>query len=152
MALIVHPADPRDPPVTAILQQSHALMSELFEPEENSYLSVEELCDETVHMFAAALDGVIVGTGALAVKAGYGEVKSMFTLPAARGHGAAAALLDHIETTARALNLPLLRLETGDVLDSAQRLYRAKGFTTCAAFGDYDPNAPRSVYMEKRLV
>lgn len=81
---------------------------------------------------------------------GYGEVKSMFTAPAARGKGVAAALLRQIEDHARQLKLPYLRLETGDELAEAVRLYERHDFRRCGVFGDYRPNA-FSVFMEKPL-
>ncbi|MBE0414556.1 GNAT family N-acetyltransferase, partial [Yoonia sp.] len=88
--------------------------------------------------------------GALAVKDGYGEIKSMFVSETARGQGIADALLRQIEDQARADGLPLLRLETGDALHAAQRLYARHGFTPCGPFGDY-PAAKTSVFMEKPL-
>ena len=64
--------------------------------------------------------------------------------------GVAAAILRALEDEARTLGLPLLRLETGDPLASAVRLYERAGFTRCGIFGDYRPN-DSSVYMKKPL-
>ena len=125
-------------------------MQELYPPEDNYALDVEELCAPHIHFFAACEEGETLGTGALAVFDGYGEVKSMFTAPAARGKGVAAALLRQIEDQARQLKLPYLRLETGDELAEAVRLYERHGFRRCGIFGSYAPNAS-SVFMEKPL-
>ena len=89
--IIVEPTNPHDPQATALLQTSHMLMQSLFPPEDNAYLSIEELCAEHVHFFAARRGTVVRGTGALAVKDGYGEIKSMFVDPDARGQGVAPA-------------------------------------------------------------
>lgn len=150
MTVIVGPGDPRAPKVTALLQDSHALMQRLFAPEENHFLSVDALCGPGIHFYVAQEDGAALGTGALAVKDGYGEIKSMFVADAARGRGIAGAILHRIEAEALRLNLPLLRLETGDTLEAARRLYARKGFAERGPFGDYRDNGT-SVFMEKRL-
>ena len=55
-----------------------------------------------------------------------------------------------LEAEARAQGLPLMRLETGDDLYPAHRLYERHGFLRCGPFGDY-VDGPHSVFMEKRL-
>jgi putative acetyltransferase len=55
-----------------------------------------------------------------------------------------------LEARAREAGLPVLKLETGDTLHEAHRLYRRHGFTDCGPFGDYE-EGPHSVFMEKRL-
>ena len=117
--LIVERADPLAPGPKALLEASHALMREMFEPEENYFLDFEALRGDDVRFFAAREGGETLGTGALALKDGYGEVKSMFTADAARGRGVAAAILRALEDEARSLELPLLRLETAEALDVA---------------------------------
>ena len=154
MTIIVEPGDPRHPEATALLRQSHQLMQELFAPEENHFLSIDALCGEDILFFVAREYDTTLGTGALALRhdAGgpYGEVKSMFTAPFARGRGAAGLILDRLENEARTRDLPVIRLETGNLLEAAHRVYRARGFTDCGPFGDYIAH-PSSVFMEKRL-
>lgn len=150
MSMVVEKGDPRDVQATALLRQSHALMQELFDPEENHFLSVDALCSPDIRFFVARDGNVTLGTGALALRARYGEVKSMFTAPEGRGRGVAGAILDRIEAEARAEGLPALRLETGDKLEAAHRLYRGRGFVECGPFGDYTANSS-SLFMEKRL-
>lgn len=149
--LIVEEADPRAEGPRALLEASHDLMRALFPPEDNYFLDFDALCGDDVRFFAARLGDTTLGTGALALRPGYGEVKSMFTDPAARGKGVAGALLRRIEDEARTLNLPLLRLETAAALDAAMRLYQGQGFAQCALFGDYRPNQT-SIFMEKPLI
>lgn len=148
--IIVEPADPRAPAVTALLQQSHALMQSLFPPEDNFFLSIDDLCQPDIHFFAARDGSTFLGTGGLARRQGYGEVKSMFVDPAARGRGVGDALLRQIIDQARTDGLPMLKLETGDVLHDAHRLYARHGFRVCGPFGDY-PLAASSLFMELPL-
>ncbi|PIV80206.1 MAG: GNAT family N-acetyltransferase [Rhodobacteraceae bacterium CG17_big_fil_post_rev_8_21_14_2_50_63_15] len=142
--------DPRDPGATALLRASHALMESLFPPEENFHLDIDALCAPDIRFFTARAAGSVLGTGALAIRDGYGEVKSMFVDEAARGRGVAEAILRRIEDEARTLALPCLRLETGISLHAALRLYRRHGFEHCRAFGDY-PDSASSIFMEKPL-
>ena len=148
--LIIEEGDPRAPGPRALLEASHALMQASFPPEDIYALDIEALTAPGIHFFTARRGPDTLSTGALAVLDGYGELKSMFTTPAARGQGVAAALLRRIEDETRALGLPLLRLETGAALVSAVRLYERHGFARCGIFGDYQPNET-SLYMEKTL-
>lgn len=150
MTIIVEPADPRHPEAEALLRQSHALMQELFAPEENHFLSIDALCANDVLFFVAREYDTTLGTGALALRGDYAEVKSMFTAPFARGKGVAGLILDRLENEARSRDLGWLRLETGDTLEAAHRLYRAKGFEICGPFGEYQANKS-SIFMEKPL-
>lgn len=140
--------DPRDPGAAALLRASHALMQSLFPPEENFFLEIDALCAPDIRFFTARIDDRVLGTGALAIRDGYGEVKSMFVSETARGQGVAGALLERIQAEARALGLPCLRLETGNLLHDAHRLYARHGFAPRGPFGDY-PDAPSSIFLEK---
>ena len=148
--IIVARTDPHHPQATALLKQSHALMESLFPPEDNFYLDIDDLTDPSIFFFTATRGDTICGTGALAIKDGYGEVKSMFVAEDARGKGVAAALLRQIEDQARECGLPMLKLETGDILHDAHRVYARHGFVACGVFGDY-ANAGSSIFMEKLL-
>ncbi|WP_297773190.1 GNAT family N-acetyltransferase [uncultured Roseovarius sp.] len=148
--IIVEAADPRHPQASALLRASHALMESLFPPEDNFFLDIEALTAPDIRFFTARSGDRILGTGALALRDGYGEVKSMFVDDAARGRGVADALLRRIEDEARDLGLPCLRLETGSLLEAAHRLYARHGFETSGPFGDY-PESASSIFMEKAL-
>ncbi|RBI71461.1 GNAT family N-acetyltransferase [Roseovarius sp. TE539] len=149
--LTIARTDPRSDGARRLLEDSHAMMRALFPPDQNYFLDLEALCAPGIHFFSAAEDSRVLGTAALVERPGYGEVKSMFTDPQARGRGVAGALLRRIEDQARSLDLPCLRLETGTVLTSALRLYEKHGFVARDIFGDYRPN-DSSVYMEKPLL
>ena len=148
--ITVAPTDPRAEGPATLLAQSHALMNEMFPADACHYLDLDALCAENIRFFAAREGSDVVGTGALAIMDGYGEVKSMFTAEAGRGKGVAAAVLRMVEDTARDEGLPLLRLETGTGLDAAHRLYGRFGFETCGPFGGYT-ESPYSIFMEKTL-
>lgn len=146
----VERGDPHHPQATALLQASHALMRELFPSDSNHFLSIDALAGNGISFFMARQDDQVVGTGALANRGEYGEIKSMFVDPAARGAGVAGAILDALEVEARRQALVVLRLETGHALHDAHRLYERRGFAYRGAFGDY-ANDPMSLFMEKRL-
>lgn len=148
--MIIEQTDPRAPQAIALLHASHALMEKLFPPEDNCYLSITDLCAPNIRFFTAREGGTLLGCGALKNLQAYGELKSMFTAPSARGKGAASAILVRIEQDARALNLSALKLETGDLLHNAHKLYAKHGFTLCGPFGDYAANKT-SLFMEKPL-
>lgn len=148
--LVIEEADPNAPGPRALLEASHALMQDLFPPEDNHFLSLQDLKQPGIHFFHAREGTLTLGTGALAEQPNYGEVKSMFTAPEARCKGVAAALLRQIEDRARDLGLPALRLETGNSLHAALTLYERHGFRRCGPFGAYKANAT-SVFYEKAL-
>ncbi|QIE47623.1 GNAT family N-acetyltransferase [Pseudohalocynthiibacter aestuariivivens] len=148
--LIVEPAHPLDDGPRALLEQSHDLMTTLFEPEENYFLGFDALCAPEVHFIVAREGDAVLGTAAVVDKGDYGEVKSMFTSPAARGKGVGAALMRAIEDHARTAKLSVLKLETARELPAAIRLYERHGFTECDRFGDYIPNNT-SYFMQKQI-
>lgn len=150
MTLEIAAADPRAPEITALLRASHALMQSLFPAESNHYLSIDALAAPDIRFFAARKGGAALGCAALALKDGYGEVKSMFVSPDARGGGVGEALLNAVEAAAGDAGLAVLRLETGDALHAAHRLYQRAGFTFRGPFGDYE-DGPHSIFMEKPL-
>lgn len=150
MTLKVVPGNPRDAGATALLEASHALMQSLYPAEDNHFLSIDALCAPDIRFFVALHGDKTIGCAALALNPGYGELKSMFVDPAARGIGAADALMRILEDSARECGLPLLALETGDTLFAAHKLYARHGFTQCGPFGAYTENGS-SLFMEKPL-
>lgn len=150
MTISISIEDPRLPEVEALLRESHTLMQALFSPEENHFLSVDELCANNVLLFIGRIEGVAAGSGALSIQEGYGEVKSMFTSRDFRNRGVAEAILVKIEEEAQGRELPYLRLETGDLLHEAHRLYNRHGFVERGPFGAYEENGS-SIFLEKSL-
>jgi putative acetyltransferase len=150
--LSIEPADPTTPQARTLLEASHAVMGALFPQEANHFLSVEKLKAPHINFFVAKEVDDVLGCAALADHGSYGEVKSMFVASQARRRGVADRLLSHLEDTARSKAMTTLCLETGQPgLEAAHRLYERHGFKDCAAFGDYEADAPYSRYMELKL-
>jgi len=150
MTISIEYASPRHPEIRNLLQASHDLMGSLFPAEANHFLSIDALCEAHIHFFGVRVDGVYRACGALAVKEGYGELKSIFTGPDARGRGLGQKIIQRLEGTARDLGLSQLKLETGPLLHDAHRLYEREGFVLCGPFGEYE-SAEFSVFMSKDL-
>lgn len=148
--MIIAKTDPHDPQATTLLKQSHALMQSLFPPEDNFYLDIDDLCAPDIHFFTARENGTVIGTGAVAIKPDYAEIKSMFVSQDARGKGAAAAILRQLIDTAQTEGATVMKLETGNVLHAAHALYEKHGFTRCDPFPPYN-DAGSSIFMEKPL-
>ena len=148
--IAVEPTDPRTPEATALLQASHTLMESLFPSDACHYLSIDALCVPEIHFVTARRCEVIMGCGAIGMRNGYGELKSMFVDEGSRGQGVADAILRALKDHARATGLSELKLETGTGLDAAHRLYFRHGFSICGPFGDYVEHE-FSVFMEKSL-
>jgi len=140
-----HPDDAAD-----LIAQNHALMQRHYRDADNHALDTAALAEAGMVFLVAEQAGAVLGCGALAMRGEHAEIKAMFTAPEARGKGVATALLQALEARARGADVTRLRLETGEALAEAMRLYRRMGFTRCGAFGDY-PDTGASVFMEKRL-
>lgn len=78
------------------------------------------------------------------------EVKRMYVAPGARRRGYARAVLDHLETTARAAGADVMVLETGTAQPEAIRMYVAAGYEIVENFGHY-AWSPKSRCFGKRL-
>ena len=152
--LIVEPGDPRDPAASALLQASHALMAELFPAEDNHALDIEDLCTPDIRFFIAREGKRLArGTGALTIRQGYGEVKSMFVslrAPAAKASlppSCARSRTKPAPTACTALQTRNRPRRTGRRPSASMS---ATVSPAAAIFGDYAPNTT-SVFMEKSL-
>ena len=121
-------------------------------PEYCSHLTVEQMADRDTTVFVAREDGEAVACGALRRHGdGIGEVKRMYTVPAAQGRGIGGGILERIEELARSEGFSRLVLETGHVHPAAWRVYERGGFSRCGPVLDY-PESAYSVFYEKLLV
>jgi putative acetyltransferase len=150
MSIRVRQADPLSAEGRALLAQSHAFMAAKYPPEHVFALPAEALAESHVRFFIAEFEGRAVGCAALANKGAYGEVKSVFVAPEGRGKGAGAALVSALVAEAEAQGLPWMRLESGDDLYEAHRLYQRHGFAMSGPFGDYQ-EGPHSIFMERPM-
>ncbi len=147
----IRPEPPRQPEIIALLEASDANAQALYPPESNHLLDVASLEKPTVRFFVARRDGAAIGCGAIVLAGdGTAEIKRMFVTEAARGTGTAQALMETLETAARAEGIATLRLETGIHSHAALRLYERHGYTVRGPFGSYAED-PLSVFMEKAI-
>jgi ribosomal protein S18 acetylase RimI-like enzyme len=65
------------------------------------------------------------------------EIKRMYVAPAARRRGHAAAVLAHLEQTAREAGAEAMVLETGTPQRGAIAMYQAAGYVLVESFGHY---------------
>jgi putative acetyltransferase len=63
-----------------------------------------------------------------------GEIKRLYTLPAARGHGVGRMLIEGIVSAGRKLGYSRLLLDTLPSMKAAQSLYQSFGFRPTAAY------------------
>lgn len=116
-------------------------------------LDMSGLTRPDITLYSAWDGDTLLGTAALRrLDATHGEVKTMHTAAEARRRGIGAMLVQHVIAEARALGLSRLSLETGiwPYFQPAIALYRAQGFTECAAFGEYQPSE-YSLYMTRTI-
>lgn len=128
-----------EPQVVALLD---ALTAEVavagYTTEQTFGYTVDQLQSANVRMVGARVDGNLAGIGGLEVQGGRtGELKRFFVIPEYRGTGVADTLLDALLNDARAHELDLVRLETGDKQRAAIAFYRRRGFVEIPRFGPY---------------
>ena len=78
------------------------------------------------------------------------EVKRMYSLPSARGHGVATVLLEALETWALELGFSQCILETGIKQPEAVRLYEKNGYHRIPNYGQY-AGVETSLCFDKQL-
>jgi putative acetyltransferase len=144
--------DPAQPDVRRLIEDLDTFLVSLYPPESNHLLPIDALRQANVTFLTARLRKQVVGCGALVDHDGeYGELKRMFVSPNYRGLKIGRRILEELEGRARALGLPVIRLETGIAQHNALALYERAGYQRIGAFGDFYDD-PLCVYMEKHLV
>lgn len=78
------------------------------------------------------------------------EIKRMYAAPAARGTGAAVAVLRALEAAAVELGIRRVVLETGTLQPDAMRFYAREGYEPIPLFGAY-AGSDNSVCFARRL-
>lgn len=139
--------------IKALLQLHLDAMHQHSPPESVHALDVESLRHPSITFWTACAHGELLGCGALKrLNPDHGELKSMRTADGHQRKGVARALLQHIESAARAEGMERLSLETGSTAPfaAALRLYASEGFVNCGPFADYALD-PFSVFMTKLL-
>ncbi|MGW4246291.1 GNAT family N-acetyltransferase [Nocardia sp. NPDC004722] len=123
-------------------------------PEDSMHaLDVTALRKPELTFFSAWEGDALAGCGAIKeLDPTHGELKSMRTTAAFRGHGVGSLLLRHLLDVARARGYRRVSLETGasEFYLPAVRLYERYGFEHCGPFADYTED-PHSVFMTRSL-
>lgn len=134
----------------ALIGESQRALEAVFPAEAIFTVTPEEIADAGARFFMAFAGETALGCVALIPRAGFAEVKRLFTRPQARGKGVGRALMVAVESAARRDGLRCLRLETGPELLAAVALYTSLGYAPRGPFGDYAAH-PQSLFMEKPL-
>ena len=95
---------------------------------------------KTMTIFAAEVDGRILGTIASSVEGGNpreGHLRGMAVLPEAMGSGVAAELLEAAETELRSRGCEVVTLDTTSPLQRAIRFYERNGYRATGKVGDF---------------
>jgi GNAT superfamily N-acetyltransferase len=149
---LVTPTHPAAAPLLAGLRHEY---TQLYGPEvakELDLYSILEFLPPAGAFIVLEIDGVTVAGGALRrLAAGVGEIKRMWTAPEHRGRGYARRVLVALEAAAARRGYHTLRLETGDVMKAAMRLYESAGYEPIASYGNHWGMDPRCRPYEKRL-
>ena len=120
-----------------------------YDPARDRSAPVEDLKPPSGLLVLARLRGEPVGCGALKrIDAATGEIKRVWTAPAARGLGVARLMLRRLEAEAATMGFRVLRLDTNKALTEAHAFYLKEGYRDVARFND-NPYAHR--WFEKRL-
>lgn len=101
----------------------------------------------------ATRDGQVCGGGAYH-KLSYGicEMKRLFVPARFQGHGTGRRLCEAIIASAKDDGFQFMRLDTGNLLTEAIKMYQSIGFRLCAPYHEYPEKLmPYMVFMEMRL-
>lgn len=137
------------PDIAALLSAHAAEMRAASPPESCHFLPIDGLRHPSITVWGLWDGDALLGCGALRdLGDGTGEIKSMHTAASGRGQGVGRAMLEHLIQEADRRGYRTLFLETGSMaaFAPARRLYAARGFVTCAPFGDYVEDV-NSVFM-----
>jgi len=148
-AISIATEDPRTPDIVDLLESHLALMRRISPPGHVHALDLDALVGPSITFLAARQGEALLGVGAMkSLDPRRAEIKSMHTAPAARGHGVARRLVQHVIELATARGVGWLGLETGrqPEFEPARALYRSFGFDECEPFDSYTPN-PYSTCM-----
>ncbi len=149
--IVIQKADPREPPVQALIEELDDYQARLYPAESNFGLDIDSLVQPEVRFFSVTVDRVILGCGGFWLHGDYAEVKRVYIHPKSRGLGLGRKLMAHIEAEMLAEGRSISRLETGISQPEALGLYRALGYVERGPFGDYPAGDPFCVFMEKKL-
>jgi putative acetyltransferase len=129
---------PRQEEIDELLRQSNEYTLALYPAESAYLLDVDELDSPAVSLFVARLEAEAVGMAALVERGdGTAEIKRMYVMQWARGHGVASDILNALHKHAIAIGLTSIQLETGPKQPKAIALYERFGYVKIPNFGKY---------------
>jgi DNA-binding MarR family transcriptional regulator/GNAT superfamily N-acetyltransferase len=141
-------ADARDC-LNSYFQELAARFESGFDADADQSALVEDMTPPSGLFVIARLEGDAVGCGGFKrIGEATGEIKRVWTAPAARGIGVARRMLRALEAAARDARVKTLRLDTNRALTEAHALYRSEGYREIARFND-NPYADH--WFEKQL-
>jgi GNAT superfamily N-acetyltransferase len=151
--LTVATADPRSPEAVELvraLSQELALRYDFVDDGSGDFKPEDVLVPRSGFVLGR-VNGRAVACGAFRPLEGdVCEIKRMFVAPDHRGRGYAGAVLAELERLAACSGYTVARLETGNRLTEAVRLYERAGYRRIPNFGIY-AGSERSVCFEKPL-
>ncbi len=153
MPITFHADDLDSLDVEYLIELHYSELRSISPPDACHVLPSVGLRHSSVTVWSARDSGALVGVGALKELApDHGEVKSMRTVPEARGRGIGRSMLRHIVAEAKTRGYKRLSLETGNTgpFAPALRLYASEGFEPWGPFADYN-DTPFSSFLTRRL-
>ena len=121
----------------AYFQELKARFESGFEAATDDSAGAEDMTPPSGLFVIARLDCEAVGCGGFKrIDKMTGEIKRVWTAPAARGLGVARRVVRTLEAAAREKGLKVLRLDTNRALTEAHALYRSEGYREIARFSD----------------
>jgi GNAT superfamily N-acetyltransferase len=139
------------PPILRLLQASFAYMEGRIDPPS----SLRDLTPEALTRQADAGEIWVIGAPAACVfltpKPGALYVGKLAVANSHRGEGLARLLIDHAETRARALHLPVLELQTRVELVENQAAFRAMGFVEAGRTAHPGYDRPTSITYRRAV-
>jgi|SRR5687767_8229142 len=150
--LVILPASPHEKECLDLLVQLNSELVEKYPDElRGSPLIPNDLSGTNATFLVARIDGQLAGCGAIRPLApGVAEVKRMFVVQHARGHGVGRAILESLESFAKKCGYRAIRLETGLKQPEAISLYETAGYVRAPCYGPFRENS-MSVCFEKQI-
>lgn len=136
--------------IQTLLARFDAYLAELFPPEAEYGLAVDELKSPNIRFVFVEQGEAVIGLGALRLDQDFAEIKRMYVVPERRHSGVGHEILTHLEGAAASAGRPLIRLETSVAQPEAIALYEQAGYARIDPFPPYEAD-PRSVFFEKSI-
>jgi putative acetyltransferase len=147
--LAIAEEDPRRADNAALIADLDEAMLALYRREACHFMSPDQLVAGGCILLVARHGDDAAGCAALVPRGnGAGELKRMWTIPAARGRGIGRALCRAVAVRAANEGMAVLRLETGVRQPEARGLFLSEGFVERGPFPPYADD-PDLIFMEK---